>query len=183
MGNGDGLLDFRKRTKIWELSVKLLKGKGEGGRQGWKGNNDFSSLEVAVSLVLRAGQMCPGMFNVRLYPPPCQASKASSSSSSYSVFFPRHQRFHSGFLQPRKSKNCTEGHLQSVVRSLRLNTLWTDLKHFIIPRISVTISHSISIQSYQQQCCCSLMVLTLHSRHPVWHIRSIWAIFIKEILT
>ena len=24
MGNGDGLLDFRKRTKIWELSAQLL---------------------------------------------------------------------------------------------------------------------------------------------------------------
>ena len=118
-------------------------GEGKGGRQGLL--LIFRIFQFSWSCCKFALQSWPGVswyvHCVRLYPPPRQASRASSSFSVF--FFSRHQRFHSGFLQPRKPKNCTEGHLQSVVSSLRLNTLGTDLKHFIISRISVTISHSI----------------------------------------
>ena len=54
----------RSGSYLSSSSISCRWGKGGGGRQGWKGNNDFSSLEVAVSLVLRAGQVCPGMFIV-----------------------------------------------------------------------------------------------------------------------
>ena len=116
---------------------------GEVGRQGLLLIFEyFNSLGVAVSLVFRADQVCLGMFTVLDYILLLLARPAEPPPPSL-FFFSRHQRFHSGFLQPRKPKNCTEGHLQSVVSSLRLNTLGTYLKHFIISRISVTISHSI----------------------------------------